>query len=223
MTSNLRRTLQAALAVVVVVLWSAAAGAQESTEPPPAKNQAIAEPGSAQNFAASGEWLLSVENLFGYTYAHQSNNLSANTFTVLGDPQGISKSAYNWPRLALDMMVSSSLSVGVAGSFARLSASNGGSNTAFEGSVRAGYAVMPAPSLGIWPRIGLTYSHATEQSAGAVTIDALLVAVATPHLLLTLGPVADIGLWGKGKDVNHRDINVTYLNIGVYFGLTVPF
>src|SRR5579884_286503 len=154
MTSNLRRTLQAVLAVVVVV-WSAAAGAQENSESAAAKAQAPVEPGSAQNFAAPGEWLLSVENLFGYTYAHQSNNLSANTFTVLGDPQGISKSAYNWPRLALDMMVGSSISLGVAGSFARLSASNGGSNTAFEGSVRAGYALMPGPSLGIWPRIGV--------------------------------------------------------------------
>ncbi len=206
MTSNLRRTLQAALAVVVVV-WSAAAGAQEnSPEAAPAKTAPPpAEPGSVQNFAAPGEWLLSVENLFGYTYAHQSNNVSANTFTLFSDPQGIAKSAYNWPRLAIDTMVSSAISLGVAASFARFSAS-GASNTAYEGAVRVGYALLPGPSLGIWPRVGVTYAHQTanSQSAAAVTVDALLVAVATPHLLLTLGPVADIGIWGKGQDLAHR-------------------
>ena len=222
MTSNLKRTLQAALAVAVVV-WSSAARAEEepgqaSTAPAPLP----VEPASARNFAVSGDWLLSVENLFGYSYAHQSNNFNVNTFTVLGDSQGMSKSAYNWPRLALDTMVSNSISAGLAASFTRLSATGGLSNTAFEGAVRVGYALMPGPSVGIWPRLGVTYSHQTGQSAAAVTIDALLVAVARPHLLLTLGPVADIGLWGKGQDAQHRDINVTYLNIGLYFGLAVP-
>ena len=224
MTSNFKRMLQAAL-VLVAVVWAAwARAAADETEPPPAdappKAAAPVEPASALTFAAQGTWLLSAENLFGYTYAHQSNGVSANTFTLLGDEIGQVKSRYNWPRLAVDMMVSSSISVGLAANFARFSASRGtstASDTGYEGAFRVGYAMMPGPSLGIWPRLGVTYSHDTGISSAAVTIDALVVAVAAPHLLLTFGPVADIPVYGQAGGAN-----VKFLDIGAYFGITVP-
>lgn len=223
MTSNFKRMLQAGLLLVAVV-WSAAALAADETEPPPANPPPAAapvEPASAVTFAAQGTWLLSVENLFGYTYAHQSNNISANTFTLLGDEEGAAKSRYNSPRLAVDVMASSSISVGLAANFARFSATKGNtqsSNTGFEGAFRVGYALMPGPSLGIWPRVGATYSHDTGISSAAITIDALLVAVAAPHLLLTFGPVADIPVYGQVAGTG----SVKFLDIGAYFGITVP-
>jgi hypothetical protein len=221
MTSNLKRTLQAALAVVVVV-WSTVASAQESPEPAAPASAPPVEPASALTFAAGGDWLLSVENLFGYTYAHQSNNFHANTFTVFGDAEGGTKSPYRYPTLALDYMVKSSISVGLQANFVRLQASNGFSNTGFLGGLRVGYALMRGPSVGIWPRAGITYSYGTAVKAFAVTVEGLLVIVVTPHLLVTFGPVVDIGLSGTLKDNIGRTSNVNFTDIGAYFGLTVP-
>jgi hypothetical protein len=227
MTSNLRRTLQAAL-VVVVVGWSAAqARAQELETPPPgtaAAAPASAHPGAPTEFGDSGQWILSIENLFGYTYAHQSNSLTVNSFTLLGDSLGSAKSMYDWPRLALDTMLTKSISVGLTGSFARVSTSvpNTVSSARYQYAVglRGGYAMLFGPSFGIWGRGGITYAYQsgnTAQSALAVTLDGLLVYVAAPHLLITLGPVADVGVTGKLGNGN-----VTYLNIGAYFGLAIP-
>jgi hypothetical protein len=221
MTSNFKRTLQAALAVVAVV-WSATEARAETTDPATAPPPPAGPPTTAPaEFIEAGQWLLSVEHLFGYTYAHQSNNVHVNTFTVFGDSDGAIKSFYDWPRLSLDTMVTRSISVGIGGSFARRSATVGtghSSNTGFEGALRFGYAMMLGPWLGIWPRAGVTYAHETDQSAVAVTVEGLIVAAALPHLLITFGPIADIGVWGKIGTTN-----VTFLNIGAYFGLSVPF
>ncbi|MFL5308240.1 MAG: hypothetical protein ACJ8F1_23715 [Polyangia bacterium] len=216
MTSNFKRTLQAALAVMAVGGWATVARA-ETTEsaPPPSAGPPTSAPAE---FIDAGQWLLSVEHLFGYTYAHQSNNFHENTFTLLGDSEGSQKSFYDWPRLALDTMVSKSISVGVAATFTRRSTSTHSNNTGYEGAFRLGYAMMLGPWLGIWPRAGVTYAHSTNQSAFAVTVEGLIVAAALPHLLFTLGPIADIGVWGKLGNAK-----VTYLNIGAYAGLAVPF
>ncbi|HXJ19719.1 MAG TPA: hypothetical protein VMT03_05750 [Polyangia bacterium] len=229
MTSNLRKTLQAALAVVAVV-WSAAEARAQDLETPDSSKGAAAAPASTASaaptgFGDAGQWLLSVENLFGYTYAHQSNNLTVNTFTLLGDSLGSQKSMYDWPRLALDTMLAKSISLGLAGSFARYStsvpATVGVSSSRFqyEASLRAGYVLNLGQKLDFWPRVGVTYSYTsgnTAQSAVAATIDGLLVLLFAPNLAVTLGPVADVGLTGKIGNTN-----VTYLNIGVYFGLTI--
>jgi hypothetical protein len=134
MTSNFKRTLQAALAVVAVV-WSATEARAETTDPATAPPPPAGPPTTAPaEFIEAGQWLLSVEHLFGYTYAHQSNNVHVNTFTVFGDSDGAIKSFYDWPRLSLDTMVTRSISVGIGGSFARRSATVGtghSSNTGF--------------------------------------------------------------------------------------------
>jgi len=231
MTSNLRRTLQAALAVVAVV-WSAAeAGAQELETPDAAPHGAAAAAAPASTpsaaptgFGDAGQWLLSVENLFGYTYAHQSNNLTVNSFTLLGDGLGTQKSMYDWPRLALDTMLAKNISLGLTGSFGRISTSvpNTVSSSRFQyaAALRAGYAMMFAPSLGVWGRLGVIYSYQsgnTAASAFAVSLDVLLVYVAAPHLLITLGPEGDVPLTGKLGNAS-----VSYWNAGVYAGLAIP-
>ncbi len=224
MTSNFKQTLRATLAVVAVVGSASVARAENTdaaTTPPRRSGPPTTAPAE---FVNAGQWLLSVEHLFGYTYAHQSNNFHVNSFTVLGDSSASLTSRYDWPRLSLDTMVTNSISVGLAASFVRYSATGGLSNTGYEGAFRLGYAMMVGPWLGIWPRAGVTYSHDstpsafTAQSAFAVTLEGLIVAAALPHLLVTLGPVADIGVWGKLGNQN-----VTYLNIGAYVGLSVPF
>ncbi len=231
MTSNFKRTLQAALAVVAVV-WSAAeARAQELETPDAAPHGAAPAPASSPSaaptgFGDAGQWLVSIEDLFGFTYAHQSNNFSVTTFTLLGDSFGAAKSMYEWPRLALDTMLTKNISLGLAGSFSRFStsvpATVGMDSSRFQyvAALRGGYATMVGPWLGVWPRVGLTYGYQSgnqAQSALAVTVDGLLVFMAAPHLLVTLGPVFDIGVTGKVGTTS-----VTYLNIGVYAGLTIP-
>lgn len=221
MTSNFKRTLQAALAVVAVVVGSATEARAENTEAAATPAPSGPPTTAPAEFIDAGQWLLSVEHLFGYTYAHQSNNVHVNTFTLLGDSEGAYKSFYDWPRLALDTMVTRSISAGIGASFIRRTDTRGTiheSNTGYEGAVRVGYAMMLGPWLGIWPRAGVTYAHETNQSGFAVTVEGLIVAAALPHLLFTLGPVADIGLWGKANNQN-----VKYLNIGAYAGLAVPF
>jgi hypothetical protein len=232
MTSNLRRTLQAALAVVAVG-WSAAEARAQDLETPDAapKGAAAAAPAAPPSagptgFGDSGQFLISVEDLFGYTYSHQSNQLTVNTFTIFGDGLGDQKSMYEWPRLAFDFMLINNISLGAAASVSRYTTSvpatigRGASVLAYAISLRAGYATMIAPSVGIWPRLGVTYGYQTgnQQSALALTVDGLLVIVAAPHLAVTFGPVLDWGLSGK-----QNNANVTFLTIGAYFGLAIPF
>jgi hypothetical protein len=230
MTSTLRRTLQAALAVVAVVGSAAQARAQDLETPDAAPKGAAPAPASSPSaapsgFGDSGQWLLSVEDLFGYTYAHQSNSLTVNTFTLLGDGLAGQKSMYDWPRLALDTMLAKNISLGLTGSLSRYTTSvpatvgRGSSQLVYAVSLRAGYATMIGPWLGVWPRLGVTYGYQSgnPQSAFAVTIDGLLVFVAAPHLLVTFGPIANVGVTGK---LGNGD--VTYLTIGAYVGLTIP-
>lgn len=223
MTSNFKRTLQAALAVVAVVVGSATEARAETSDAAATAPAPSGLPTTAPGeFIDAGQWLLSVEHLFGYTYAHQSNHVHASTFTLLGDSEGAIKSFYDWPRLSLDTMVTRSISVGLGASFVRRSDTRGTiheSNTGYEGAFRLGYAMMLGPWVGIWPRAGVTYAHETGASAVAVTLEGLVVAAVLPHLLVTIGPVADIGVWGHLTGVG----SVTYLNIGAYVGLAVPF
>jgi hypothetical protein len=234
MTSNLRRTLQAALAVVAVG-WSAAEARAQDLETPDSAPHKAAEaaapassaPAAPTGFGDSGQWVLSVENVFGYTYAHQSNQLTVNTFTLFGDSLGSQKSMYDWPRLALDTMLVKNISLGLAGSFARYStsvpATVGMSSARFQYLValRAGYTLALAPGVDVWPRLGITYSYtsgSTSLSALAVTVDALVVIMSGSHLGFTIGPVLDWGVTGKiGNN------NVTFINVGVYAGLVIPF
>jgi hypothetical protein len=208
-------------------VWSAAA--QAADEPPPEnappKAPAPVEPASARNFAAEGTWLLSVEDLFGYTYARQSNGLSVNTFTVFGDTLGSTKSQYRYPRMALDYMVGGPISAGLALNAVRMTTSTGGSDTGVQASARVGYALMPGPSFGIWPRLGATYAFQSASSAFGISADLLIVVVAAPHLLFTVGPSGDFGLSGKLKlpaNQGGATIDMKYHDIGIYFGMTVP-
>ena len=73
--------------------------------------------------------------------------------------------------------------------------------------------MMVAPSLGIWPRLGVTYVYSdSNNNFLALTIDGLLALIASPHLAITVGPNLDVGLSGKP---------VKYTTVGLYFGLAV--
>jgi hypothetical protein len=216
MTSTHRRMLQGLLGLAVVV--SAAVVHAEDLETPGAKASApaAAAPSGPSGFGDSGQLVLSAENMFGFDYTHPSTGPSSTTFSLFSNPFGVRATAYQWPRLAFDAFVTKGISAGGALSFSRNTVSNNGvsvSTNAFQIAPRVGYAMMVAPSLGIWPRLGVTYVYSdSNNNFLALTIDALAAFVAGPHLAITFGPTLDVGLSGKP---------VKYTSVGVYFGVAV--
>lgn len=214
MTSNHRRMLQGLLGLAVA-LSAAGAHAQELETPGAKASAPAATPSGPAGFGDGGQLVLSAENMFGFNYNHSSNTRiapTATTFALLANPFGVGITTYQWPRLAFDAFLTKGISAGGAISFARTTFANSSSN-AFQVAPRLGYATMVAPSLGVWPRVGVTYIYSNSNTNFlAVTVDALAAFVAGPHLAITFGPTLDVGLSGKP---------VKYTTVGVYFGLAV--
>jgi hypothetical protein len=226
MTSNLKKTLQGAL-TLALVLSAVEARAQKLETPGSPATEAAAAPAPSTGGAAlgdSGQIVLSIERLFGYDYAHQSNNFHVSAFTVLGNPIGDGASAYDWPRLALDAFVARGFSLGGSVSFFRATLTSGSnpssSTTGFEVAPRVGYELPLAPGLAFWGRAGVAYvysntsiTNGASQSGSYVglTVDPSL-AFMFSHLTLMVGPVVDIGLTGTIK----------YTDVGLFFGFAIP-
>jgi hypothetical protein len=213
--------LQALLVLAVVV--SAAEVRAQDLETPGAKSSApaaAAAPTGPSGFGDGGQFVLSAENMFGFNYNHSSNVTGATpnytTFTLFSNALGVGATTYQWPRLAFDAFVTKGISAGGAISFSRTTASAGNASAsinAFEVAPRLGYSMFVAPSLAIWPRVGVTYVYKDSNNNWlALTVDALLAIVAGPHLAVTVGPTLDVGLSGKP---------VKYLTVGLYFGLAI--
>jgi hypothetical protein len=231
MTSNLKRTLGGML-TLAVVLSAAEVRAQKLEKPgvPPADAapSAAAAAGPA-TFGDSGQFILSAERLFGLTYTHQSFGAAPagteTTFTLLAAPFGANVAGYIWPRVGFDYVVAKNISVGGVAAFYRTSAGNT-SQTGFEVAPRLGYATMVGPWLGVWPRIGVTYNHASGGGATlqylGLTVEGLLAFVVGPHFVLTFGPTLDLGLSGS-RTMGTLSTSAKITDVGAYFGFAVPF
>ena len=218
MASTLKRTLQGA-ATLAVVWWAAGAHAQNLETPDAAGKEAAAPAPAAASgpsgFGDGSQFVLSAENLFGFTYVHPSIGNGSSNFTILANAQGTSFSYYNIPRLALDMFVTRGISAGLSASFFRTT-SNDANLTGFQIAPRVGYQTMVGPWLAVWPRLGVTYVYSSsKQKYMGLTVDGLLAIVASPHVLIPFGPTVDVGLTGSG--------GAKYTTAGVYFGLAVTF
>jgi hypothetical protein len=217
MTSNRKRMLQGA-AILLTMVGTAAGARAEKADPPPADAPAAppaAAPEGPSGFGDGGQLVLSVERLFGYTYAHPSVGNSFNTFTLFADSLGAAASPYDFPTLSFDAFVTKQISIGLAGSFLRLS-SNGASLSTFEIAPRVGYSMMLGPWLAFWPRLGVTYVYSSApQKYLGLTVDGLLAILASPHVMIPFGPTVNIGLTGTDSP--------KYTTAGLYFGLAVLF
>jgi hypothetical protein len=219
MISNPKWMLQGALSLVVV-LSAAEARAQKLETPgsPAAEAAPTTSPSSGPTgFGDSGQFVLSAENLFGFTYDHPSAGPSRTTYSLLASPFGIAATPYDLPRLGFDYFVTKSISAGAALGFARTSSGNNAINT-FEAAPRIGYGMMVGPWLGVWPRAGVTYVNSTGQSYLGLTIDLAAVIVVSSHLAVTFAPVGNIGLSGTQ---NNSSLKLT--TVGVQFGLAILF
>jgi len=219
MTSTRKRTWQCAAILLTVVGTAAGARAEKTEEPPPPTAETpapAAAPAGPTGFGDGGQFVLSVENLFGWTYVHPSAGSGFNGFSLFANAEGVGASPYNFPRLSLDWFVSKPISIGLAASFFRISGSD--SNlTGFEIAPRVGYSMMLGPWLAFWPRLGVTYVYSSiPQKYLGLTVDALLAIVASPHVMIPFGPTADIGLTGT---VGNGSLK--YTTVGLYFGLAV--
>jgi hypothetical protein len=229
MTSNLRRTLGGMLTLAIVA--TAAEARAQSLEKPgaPPPEAAAAAPTGPASFGDGGQFVLSAERLFGYTYTHQSFGggpaATSSSFTLLSSPFGDGSGAYDWPRLGFDYFLTRGISAGGSLSFFRASSGNS-SQTGFEVAPRLGYAMMVGPWLGIWPRVGVTYVHSsnggtTLQYLG-LTLEAQLAFVIAPHLVILFGPTLDLGLSGSTANAGVSN-SAKLTDVGAYFGLAVPF
>lgn len=225
MTSNLKRTLGGML-TLGVVLSAAEARAQSLEKPgaPPsdAAVAAAAGPAGPAAFGDAGQFALSGERLFGYTYTRLSvpgGVGTASTFSLLSNPFGHGPDGYSWPRVGFDYFVIRGISLGGSVSFARTSSGNV-STTFYEVAPRVGYEITIGPWLDLWPRAGVTYVHFSTGSLGylALTVEVPLAIVVSQHLVITFGPTLDLGLSGSSGPTSAK-----YTDIGANFGLVVPF
>jgi hypothetical protein len=221
MTSNLKRTLGGVL-TLAVVLSAAEARAQSLEKPgaPPSDTSAAVAANTASGQAAfgdAGQFVLSAEQLFGYSYSRTSvpgGHASTSTFSLLADPGGDGAAGYIWPRLGFDYFVVKGFSLGGAASFYR-STPPSGNVTAFELAPRVGYDIVVGPWLSAWPRLGFTYVHATSVQYSAVSLDVPLVIAVAQHVAVLLTPTLDYGVSGS------RSIKIT--DAGLTFGLALTF
>ncbi|HSY38245.1 MAG TPA: hypothetical protein VLA79_01920 [Polyangia bacterium] len=215
MQSNQKWMLHGALSLAVV-LSAAEVRAQklEAPVPPPADAAPPTSSSGPTGFGDSGQFVLSAETLFGFTYYHPSAGTSSTTYSLLSNGfAGVGVNVYDWPRVAFDYFVTKGISLGGAVSASRTTTGNDSTN-AFQIAPRVGYATMVGPWLGVWPRAGVTYLYsASNEKFLAFTVDALAVILVAPHLAITFGPTLDVGLTGNPK----------ITQVGVYFGLAIPF
>ena len=218
MISNQKWMLHGALSLAVV-LSAAEARAQKLETPGSPAVEAASAPSSSgpTAFGDSGQFVLSAENLFGFTYNHPSAGPSRTTYGLLASPFGVGATPYEWPRLAFDYFLTRSISAGGGIGFAR-STSGSSALYAFEVAPRLGYGMMVGPWLGVWPQVGVTYINSTGQNYLGLTITLAAVIVVAPHLAITVAPEGNIGLSGTQ---NSNALKLT--TAGLQFGLAMPF
>jgi hypothetical protein len=176
-------------------------------------------------------------------FMDQEVSFSQTTFGLgLGAP---SASPFSRTRVGVDYIMDSGLSLGGGIGFVTTSsetefdgdATDGPSGTGFLIAPRVGYMLMFTPSVGLWPRGGITYvsvgsedtdddglggqtTTETSQSDVALTIEAPLVVMPAPNVGFLIAPTLDYGL-SHTSEVNgeESDVDVSVMSLGIQFGL----
>jgi len=150
------------------------------------------------------------------------------TTGLLGGGVGIG--TMQLPRIGFDGFVIDGLSIG--GSFVVFNAADdNGSETDFLLAPRVGYAYMFSSVIGIWPRGGLSYWHASyspnrgrdfadgSAHAFAFDVDCPLLIFPAKAFAITVGPLLDVsfgGKWsrqtGNGTEISN-DLSVTQFGL----------
>jgi hypothetical protein len=182
-------------------------------------------------FGDTGHVAISAERLFGFIHTEESaggTSVSANTINLLSAPTAFIGTGYSWPRIGFDVFVAPSISMGIAASYFNVSQGTGtGSISGFQLAPRFGYAANVSPKLSIWPRGGITYEHATNdtgtgttatQQFFALTLEAPFVILVVPRAAFLISPTLDIGLSGTISS-GGASADQTFTDFGLQFGL----
>ncbi|HEX4334847.1 MAG TPA: hypothetical protein VH062_02970 [Polyangiaceae bacterium] len=136
--------------------------------------------------------------------------------------------AWQFPRLGFDYFVTKGLSLG--GSFVVLSRSPEGTNqTDILVAPRVGFGYMFGRVVGIWPRGGISYWHASRSADNsdasidahsfAFDVDVPLLIAPVRSFAITIGPVLDVGFAGRA-DANFLGAGTAVDTSFVQFGLS---
>jgi hypothetical protein len=206
-------------------------------------SSAIASAGSAQEsgFAESGALVFGADRLFGLLHTSMTiGEDAAETTTSSTEISLLTRGAeiaspYAAPRLTFDGFVTDGISLG--GTIGITSQStevdppvgtnqDGPSETALIIGGRIGYGHMFSDTVGIWPKLGLTYFTDSLEDDGAeidvsglaMSADVMLVIAPVPHFGFTIGPVLDLGLTGS-TEIGTTDVDTTITDVGLLAGL----
>jgi hypothetical protein len=221
----------------------------------PAFGQGATPPAAApaKELTSAGSVVLGAERLFGLFLYQGVSSYENYDFTENGVLFNLLYSAnaghfdpYAFPRAGFDVFATDHFSVGLAAGYS-LSA---GEYEATHGDLssdhnlttyhfvsltpRAGGALMFNDVVGFWGRGGLAYSavvmvpdsgSSTTVHLLAVNLEALLLLCPAAHFTITLGPVADIGFFGKSTHEEdepgslYDDVALRITNLGLVVGL----
>jgi hypothetical protein len=168
------RSCAGLLVTVAALLFAAPASAQD--EAPPATAPATAAPAAAAAGAEAKQPSFSIafERVggIGYAKASSSEGDSSVSLTAIGIG-GVTPNPFAIPRLGLDFIMPSNLTLGAALGFSRLSAStSNGSKSEDVGSIflytvtpRIGYRIPLSERVDLTPRAGLTFAGASVSPA----------------------------------------------------------
>lgn len=189
-----------------------------------------------ETFGDVGQVTISGERLFGYVHSKQTQSVggqslsaSSDTFNVLMNPAGMA-TGYAWPRVALDAFVTHGLSVGGAVGLSYFSLDEQ-DLTLFMLAPRVGYAFSPAPAVAIWPRLGFTYIHSsndanvgdnTTTAAYAITFEVVVAIRLASRAALLITPLVDAGLGGSATFLG-TSLDRTLTDFGIQAGLALTF
>ncbi len=207
--------------------------------------------GSAMADPVTQGLAIGVERTFGLVIASDTQegdfgtSTESNTSISLGfSPLDGLATTYSAPRVGLDYIMSSGLSIGGGLGYTTVSnssefdpdtgptvESDNGSVSAFLFSPRVGFLAEIGDGLGIWPRGGLTYVSLStsegddggadsSQSRMAFTVEAPLVVMAGA-LGFLIAPTLDIGLSGSAEDANGDEVDADFsaTEFGIQLGL----
>lgn len=199
----------------------------------------------AKQFGEQLDLVFSADRLFGITFSRQvdedrcgpRDNDCVTDWTHFGlgwHGRGYS-TPFEIPRLAFDVFVIDSLSIGGAIGWASYDYEDDDDRdfndeySAFIFSPRVGYVIMFSDVFGFWPRGGFTYHSADDDEDGfsdddesgfAFTAEAAFVVTPVEHFGFWFGPTLDIDLSGEAEagndDWDRRYRTIGLLQVGLF-------
>lgn len=160
----------------------------------------------AEPLGHAGQVTLGVERVFGVQYAKEERRSEGYTSVSLFGATGVEAltTPYGIPRFGIDYFAGERFSIGMSGTFARLS--RGELNDAthiYSFNPRVGIAIPLGESATFWPRFGMNYvsmgNDRDSEHILAVSLEAQFVFRIAGSVGLSLTPTADIGVEASGS------------------------